>query len=118
MTLSDQKFAPLAPPSASDADDDEAGERLAPIERLPKWLLCIPIGVQLFWLGAKYGSVTLPSVLNPAIENGGLVGESKFSYLQLVGDAYRYLIADTAIVDGDCDVEAIRARTGIPYPLI
>jgi hypothetical protein len=118
MTLSDQKLVAVAPRRPVGAGVADIDDRLAPIERLPKWLLCIPIGVQLFWLGAKYGSVTLPSVLNPAIENGGLVGESKFSYLKRVASAYRDLIADTAIVESGCDPEVVRAQAGIPYPLI
>jgi len=106
----DRALAPTPPVALDDA--------IAPIEHLPKWLLCIPIGVQLFWLGARYGSVTLPSVLNPAIENGGLVGESKYSYLRLVGGGFRHLIPTTVLVKWGEDVEAARQAAGIAFPLI
>ena len=54
---------------------------LAPIEFLPKWLLCVPLVTQWMWLGLRYRTPTLPSVLNPDINTGGLAGESKMSYL-------------------------------------
>jgi hypothetical protein len=109
----------LASKSAPSRPKTEGAEHaIAPIERLPKWLLCVPIGLQLFWLGAKYGSVTLPSVLNPVIENGGLVGESKFSYLHCVGTEFRHLLAQTTLVAPGEDIEAARARAAIAFPLI
>lgn len=103
----------LARPAAENAD-----YAIAPIERLPKWLLCLPIGLQLFWLGAKYRSITLPSVLNPSIENGGLVGESKYSYLRVVGLESRHLVATTVLVSPGEDIEAARVSAGIAFPLI
>jgi hypothetical protein len=103
----------LAQPAMENAD-----YAIAPIERLSKWLLCVPIGLQLFWLGAKYRSITLPSVLNPAIENGGLVGESKYSYLRVVGGEYKHLVAATVLVSQGDDIEAAGLRAGISFPLI
>lgn len=94
------------------------GNDIAPIERLPKWLLCTPIGIQLLWLGARHGSVTLPSVLNPVIENGGLVGESKYSYLRCVSPEFGHLLATTALVAPGEDVEAARGRSALSFPLI
>ena len=38
-------------------------ERTLRIEQLPKWLLCIPLVVQWFWLAARYRSLTLPSAI-------------------------------------------------------
>ena len=93
-------------------------EPIAPIERLPKWLLCVPIGLQLFWLGARYGSVTLPTTLNPVIETGGLVGESKYSYLRLINAAFDALVAKSALVAPGGDLEAARRRAGLDFPLI
>jgi hypothetical protein len=76
MELVPSRVAVYGSPSLR--EDGDLVDAIAPIERLPKWLLCVPIGLQLAWLGLKYRSITLPSVLNPGIENGGLVGESKF----------------------------------------
>jgi hypothetical protein len=105
-------------PQVDDAQAVDLDNAIAPIERLPKWLLCIPIGAQLLWLGAKHGSITLPSVLNPAIETGGLVGESKYSYLRRIASPFKHLVARTAIVQPGDDIDAVRALNDLIYPLI
>jgi hypothetical protein len=93
-------------------------EPVAPIERLPKWLRCVPLVVQWLWLSLKYRSVTLPSVLNPQIETGGLVGESKFGYLNRIDDAFARYVAKTAAVHSGDDPDLVRRQLGITYPLI
>jgi hypothetical protein len=59
------------------------GSALTPgaIEQLPKWLLCVPLVIQWLWLAIRFRSLTLPSVVNPEIETGGLAGESKLTSL-------------------------------------
>src|SRR5258708_2010032 len=101
MTFNEKVFARA---SARDEARPAPGDAIAPIERLPKWLLCIPIGAQILWLGLKYRSITLPSVLNPAIENGGLVGESKSSYLHGVAGEFAHLIAKTVVITPGEDI--------------
>jgi hypothetical protein len=101
-----------------DAKALDVHDAVAPIERLPKWLLCMPIGVQLLWLGIKHRSMTLPSVLNPAIETGGLVGESKYSYLSRIASPFRHLVARTAVVRPGDDIDAVRVLNELTYPLI
>ncbi|MBI1179492.1 MAG: hypothetical protein GC201_02975 [Alphaproteobacteria bacterium] len=90
----------------------------APVEVLPKWLLFTPLTIQWFWLGFRYGSVTLPSVVNPGIETGGLVGESKRACLDMIDRRFAPWVAETAAVPPGADPEAVRRAAGIGYPLI
>ena len=94
-------------------------ERLvAQVEILPKWLLFTPMTIQWLWLGLKYRSVTLPSVVNPGIETGGLVGESKFACLEMIAPRFRDRVAATALVAPGANPETVRLRAGLEYPLI
>lgn len=48
----------------------------------PARLFYIPIGLNYIRLGIKYGGFNLPTIANPGMYTGGLVGESKFATLQ------------------------------------
>lgn len=96
----------------------DALQPIAPIDRLPKWLLCVPLVAQWLWLALVHRSASLPSVLNPSIETGGLVGESKFSYLAPLGSRFREWVAETYPVAPGDDTLAIRRHCGLVYPLI
>ncbi len=91
---------------------------IAAIDRLPKWLLCVPLVAQWLWLGLIYRSATLPSALNPRIETGGLVGESKLAYLAPIAIELRAWVATTAAVSPGDEALAVRRRVGLDYPLI
>ena len=91
---------------------------LAPIEFLPKWLLCVPLVTQWMWLGLRYRTPTLPSVLNPDIKTGGLAGESKMSYLAPIDPRLRAWVADTFAVKPREDPVAIRRRNNLAFPLV
>ena len=93
------------------------------IERMPKWLICIPLALQWLWLSLRYLSPTLPSAINPAIPSGGLVGEGKLDYFNGVGPIARQAIADF------CAVSTHRQQTrrsltkkmaaaGLQFPII
>ncbi len=88
------------------------------IEQLPKSLLCIPLVLHWFYLGARYRSLTLPSCLNPRIETGGLAGESKSACLAQVGEAFAPWIAPWCRVVSGRDAGAARVAAGLDYPLI
>jgi hypothetical protein len=104
--------------SAARSSGRSAEPDVAPIDRLPKWLLCVPLVTQWLWLGLVHRSATLPSALNPRIETGGLVGESKLSYLTAVDPVLRGWIAETHSVMPGEDPLAVRARARLNYPLI
>ncbi len=92
--------------------------RVAPIERVPKWALCVPLVVQWFWLGARFGSLTLPTVVNPQIETGGLAGESKFACLKQISSTHRDKVALSLLVESYSNPEALRRQHGLEFPLI
>ncbi|HUO01581.1 MAG TPA: VTT domain-containing protein [Rhizomicrobium sp.] len=48
----------------------------------PARLFYFPIGVNYLRLGLKYGGFNLPTIANPGMYTGGLVGESKIATLQ------------------------------------
>ena len=88
------------------------------IEDLPKPLLCVPLVAQWFWLAARYRSLTLPSAVNPWMENGGLAGESKSACLAQIGAAFSANVAAWRFIGAGDDVLACRRESGFTYPLI
>ena len=88
------------------------------IEQLPKWLLCIPLVVQWFWLAARYRSLTLPSAINPSIDTGGLAGESKAACLALISPDFASHIAAWCRVRPGENADERRREHGLQFPLI
>ena len=100
-----------------------AGALRSPLERMPKWLICVPLVVQWLWLALRHGGLTLPSAANPAITSGGLVGETKLEYFRAMGPlALSATARHCALPPQDRqsmdDVLATMARAGIGFPLI
>lgn len=89
-----------------------------PIERLPKPVLCVPLLAHWMWLALRYRSLTLPSAINPAIETGGLAGESKSAGLAQIGASFAHFVAPWRLVGPGEDPVAIRQAAGLDYPLI
>jgi hypothetical protein len=101
----------------------EGSSRRGRLERLPKWLICIPIGLQWIALGLRYRSFGLPSAANPDITAGGLVGEGKHEYFQQMGaDAQAATAAWIKITTGSgCTpvlLEPQLLAAGLDFPLI
>lgn len=71
------------------------------LERMPKWLICVPLTLQWLWLSARYRSLTLPSAANPGITSGGLIGEGKLEYFDTMGPVAR------AVTARSCGVVAV-----------
>ena len=63
------------------------------LERMPKWLICVPLTLQWLCLAMRYRSLTLPSAANPTVTSGGLVGEGKLEYFNLMGPLARAVTA-------------------------
>ncbi len=91
---------------------------LSPIERLPKWLLCIPLVLHWMLLAVRHRSLTLPSAANPGIPTGGLAGEGKLECLALIPLALRSWVAPTAAVPPGSVAEAVRQAAGLAFPLV
>ena len=93
------------------------------LERLPTWLICVPLVVQWLLLAIRYGSLTLPSAANPAITAGGLVGEGKLEYFRSMGAVARRATAahcavSTATPLSLNDVRQAMAAAGLSFPVI
>lgn len=93
------------------------------LERLPKWLIVVPLLLQWLWLGLRHRSLTLPSVANPLITTGGLVGEGKTEYFASMGAIAAAATAANGsfIVRGAGDAEAAAdcmREAGIGFPII
>ncbi len=91
---------------------------LSPIERLPKWLLCIPLVLNWMALAVRYRSLTLPSATNPTIATGGLAGEGKLDCLGLIRPEHAPWVAPSWPVRPGMDPETVRRAAGLDFPLI
>lgn len=93
------------------------------LERMPKWLICVPLVVQWLWLSLRYGGPTVPSAANPHLTSGGLVGEGKLEYFRGMGPLARSLTADYCAVfnDGTATGDSLRqamAGSGLAFPVV
>lgn len=108
---------------AGNATTWPATPAIGTLEKLPKWLNLVPIVAQWLWLSARYGSVSLPSCTNPAITTGGMVGEGKMEYLDIMGERALQATAATTCITaaGVASVlageEAMRLH-GLVYPVV
>src|SRR5262249_7742436 len=64
----------------------------------PAWLFYIPVAVKYLALSIKYRSLSLPSLANPGMHTGGLIGESKFETLEDLEHACPESVAKTRLV--------------------
>lgn len=74
--------------------------------RIPERLFYVVPALMWLALSIRHGGTTLPSAANPALEAGGLWGESKSQGLGLFGPAGRKALAPFVVVD-------CTARTGL-----
>jgi hypothetical protein len=93
------------------------------LERMPKWLICIPLTIQWLWLALRYRSATLPSCVNPAITSGGLVGEGKLEYFSGMGEVARAATAAWCAVSTRSklarrELQQMLFDARLPFPLI
>lgn len=100
----------------------DAGIKPGALERLPKWLICVPLVVQWLWLSLRHRGVTLASAANPGITAGGLVGETKLEYFHAMGPLARAATAaHCALPAGGRDADqaqAAMANAGLQFPVV
>jgi hypothetical protein len=91
----------------------------------PGWLFYLPVVMQWIALGLRHGDFSLPTAANPAIEAGGLCGESKTSILDQMKGPARDLLAPYccfltgAESGGDLGAEeAAMAAAGLAFPVV
>ncbi len=66
----------------------------------PAWLFYLPVGLRYAQLALRHRSLTLPTVANPGIVAGGLVGESKFATLRDLFAASPEFTSEAWLLDG------------------
>ena len=104
-------------------DTSRGAVRRNPLERMPKWLICVPLVLQWLWLGLRHRSFTLPSVANPGITAGGLVGETKCEYFEAMGPLARVSIPPYCTLppqerESVAQIRRAMARAGIAFPVV
>ncbi|MGC9369767.1 MAG: VTT domain-containing protein [Paracoccaceae bacterium] len=100
--------------------------RIGFAERIPTKLFYLPLVVHWTWLSLRYRSLSLPTLANPLIEVGGLWGESKKVYLDMVAEGERrWLARYTTLTRGDDDAAedglravALAQQAGLGFPLV
>ena len=101
----------------------EPGGARSTRERMPKWLICIPLTLQWLWLALRYQSLTLPTIANPAITAGGLVGEGKLEYFDGMGPVALAATAAFCAVSthkrhSTAELRQIMQDAGVSFPVI
>jgi hypothetical protein len=121
-----ERFPATAPAAARSTATEgvppRAGRR-STLERMPKWLICVPLTCQWLALALRHGSATLPSSANPSITAGGLIGEGKLEYFRGMGPIARAVTANhCAISTGStltgAQLDQHLSRAGLAFPLI
>jgi membrane protein DedA with SNARE-associated domain len=65
----------------------------------PAWLFYIPVVIHYLYLSVKYRSFTLPTIANPGMKLGGLIGDSKAEALQHLYAGFPSLVADGYLLE-------------------
>jgi membrane protein DedA with SNARE-associated domain len=90
----------------------------------PPWLFYIPVGLYYFFLAVRYRGLTLPTMANPGMFSGGLVGESKSAILDELTATSPEFTAQAHLLQGSNAMEKMAhldelCRTGrIEYPFV
>ena len=89
----------------------------------PGWIFHLPVVVQWFAFGARYGDLSLLTAANPCIETGGLCGESKGAILDQMAQPARDLVARYTCVDinghnGEDAACAAMQLASLMFPLV
>ena len=90
----------------------------------PTAVFYIPVAVKYLILAAKYRSLSLPTMSNPSMLTGGLIGESKFDTLADLFRAQPELVAKTHLVPFESveqqldQVRQLRNEDQLAYPVV
>jgi hypothetical protein len=101
-----------------------SGSRMGALERLPKWVIIVPLAFQWLYLSLRFGGPTIPSAANPGITAGGLVGEGKLEYFAQMGPIARGATATSVgfrVRHRDLDDTSLQAAmmdAGLTFPVI
>jgi membrane protein DedA with SNARE-associated domain len=79
--------------------ESQKDQVLSRFELWSPWLFYIPVVLYTGWLAIRYRGLMLPTVANPSIYSGGLIGESKSQILDLVPPEQRHWIAAYSVLE-------------------
>lgn len=99
--------------------------RIGFAERIPTLLFYAPMAAQWLFLALRFRSLSLPALVNPRIEVGGLWGESKRACLDMVSGASRDWLAPYVALTRSADAAAdgrraiaLAREAGLTFPLV
>jgi membrane protein DedA with SNARE-associated domain len=90
----------------------------------PAWMFYPPVIFYYLWLAIKHRSLTLPTMSNPGIFSGGIIGESKIVTLEILMETSPEFTAEAESVVGPSveerlgSIREICHRRNIGYPFI
>lgn len=90
----------------------------------PAWLFYIPVGICYLFLSCKYRGIGVPTLSNPGIETGGMIGESKVDLLANLMVVAPDHTAEAYLIEGETcarrveSLQALMARQGFRFPVI
>jgi len=102
----------------------------AKVKRIRRWefwppaLFYIPVAIKYIVLAMKYRSLSLPTLANPGMHTGGLIGESKYETLADLARTHPELVAETYLVPFDSAepqlsrIRRLRLERNLDYPLV
>ena len=87
-------------------------------------LFYVPVFVKYVSLAVRYRSFSLPTLANPGMLTGGLIGESKFETLAQLAESHPEFVAETYRVPFHSPeqqlamIERLRADNRLEFPLV
>jgi hypothetical protein len=88
----------------------------------PPWAFYPPVVMYLFYLGLKYKNLTLFTAANPAIPDGGFIGESKYEILRALERSSSVpktiLLKPDALDERAASIESFMRREGLTFPIV
>jgi len=100
------------------------------VARLKRWefwppiVFYVPVAAKYLTLAIKYRSLSLPTLANPGMYLGGVIGESKFETLADLSRAHPEAVAETHLVRFEsveqqtCQILRLRKEHALQYPLV
>ncbi len=98
--------------------------RIARWEFWPPWLFYLPALAYVIWLGIRHRSLTLFTAANPALPDGGVVGESKIGIQRGLAHAEHmlpkteFLPIAQSLGERLATAREFLRREGLPYPVL
>jgi membrane protein DedA with SNARE-associated domain len=102
----------------------------AKIRKITHWefwpmpVFYIPVLLKCLTLAVRYRSLSLPTLANPGMHTGGLIGESKYETLRDLGSAHPEFVVKTYLARFESPeqqfaaVNVLMAQRGLKYPVV